>query len=82
MIFGVGYSLNLGKIGRYKAFDTQRYERQLKQYCKIHKLEIMNLEYDSQMNVRYLVKDMRPMKSNKENRKRIEDQILFKLFNL
>ena len=49
--------LELGKKGEIQMPRTQRYERQLKQYCKIHKLEIMKVEYDSQMNVRYLVKE-------------------------
>ena len=49
--------LELGKEGERQMPRTQRYERQLKQYCKIHKLEITKVEYDGQMNVRYLVKE-------------------------
>ena len=49
--------LELGKNGEIQMPRTQRYERQLKQYCKIHNLEIVKVEYDSQMNVRYLVKE-------------------------
>ena len=37
---------------------TQQYERQLKEYCKIHGLYIVNVEYDSQTNVRYLVTEV------------------------
>ena len=47
--------LELGKKGELQMPRTQQYERQLTEYCKIHGLYIVNVEYDSQTNVRYLV---------------------------
>ena len=48
--------LELGKKGEEQMPVTKQYERQLKEYCKVNNLVIQNVEYDSQMNVRYLVK--------------------------
>lgn len=47
--------LELGKKGEQQMPRTQQYERQLTEYCKIYGLYIVNVEYDSQTNVRYLV---------------------------
>ena len=49
--------LELGKKGEIQMPRTQRYERQLKEYCRINNLSIVSVEYDSQENVRYLVKE-------------------------
>jgi len=49
--------LELGKKGEQQMPRTQKYERQLTEYCKIHKFSIEDIRYDSQMNVKYLVKE-------------------------
>ena len=49
--------LELGKKGEIQMPRTQRYERQLKEYCRINNLSIVSVQYDSQENVRYLVKE-------------------------
>ena len=49
--------LELGKKGEIQMPRTQRYERQLKEYCRINGLTIVRVEYDSQENVRYFVKE-------------------------
>jgi len=50
--------LELGKEGESQMPITQRYERQLKEYCRLNQLSIERVKYDSQMNVRYLVKEL------------------------
>ena len=40
--------LELGKKGEIQMPRTQRYERQLKEYCRINNLSIVSVEYDSQ----------------------------------
>ena len=50
--------LELGKEGESQMPTTQRYERQLKEYCGLNQLSIERVKYDSQMNVRYLVKEL------------------------
>ena len=37
--------------------NTQRHERQLKEYCRVHNMKIERIEYDSQENVRFLAKE-------------------------
>ena len=49
--------LELGKKGLQQMPRTQQYERQLKEYCKVNKFSIEDIRYDSQMNVKYLVKE-------------------------
>lgn len=49
--------LELGKKGERQMPRTQQYERQLKEYCKVNKFSIEDIRYDSQMNVKYLVKE-------------------------
>ena len=49
--------LELGKKGEQQMPRTQQYERQLTEFCKIHKFSIEDIRYDSQMNVKYLVKE-------------------------
>ena len=49
--------LELGKKGEQQMPRTQQYERQLKEYCKVNKFSIEDIRYDSQMNVKYLVKE-------------------------
>ena len=49
--------LELGKKGEQQMPITQQYERQLKEYCEVNKFSIKDIRYDSQMNVRYLVKE-------------------------
>ena len=49
--------LELGKNGECQMPRTQRYERQLEEYCRINKCIIIGKEYDSQINVRYLIKE-------------------------
>ena len=49
--------LELGKKGEQQMPITKQYERQLKEYCRINKLNIQSVKYDSQMNVRYLVRE-------------------------
>ena len=49
--------LELGKKGLQQMPRTQQYERQLKEYCKVIKFSIEDIRYDSQMNVKYLVKE-------------------------
>ena len=49
--------LELGKKGECQMPRTQRYERQLEEYCRINKCTIIGKEYDSQINVRYLIKE-------------------------
>ena len=49
--------LELGKKGEYQMPRTQRYERQLKEYCRVNNCTIIGIEYDSQINVRYLIEE-------------------------
>jgi hypothetical protein len=49
--------LELGKKGEQQMPRTQQYERQLKEYCKVNKFSIEDIKYDSQENVKYLVKE-------------------------
>ena len=49
--------LELGKQGEQQMPITLKRERQLSEYCRINDLLIKKKEYDSQLNVRYLVKD-------------------------
>ena len=50
--------LELGKKGEEQMPRTKQYERQLIEYCRLNELSIQSIEYDSQMNVRYLVKEV------------------------
>ena len=49
--------LELGKKGEQQMPITQQYEKQLKEYCKVNKFSIEDIKYDSQENVKYLVKE-------------------------
>ena len=49
--------LELGKKGEQQMPITLKRERQLSEYCRINNLFIKKKEYDSQLNVRYLVKE-------------------------
>ena len=49
--------LELGKRGEQQMPITLKRERQLNEYCRINDIVIKNKEYDSQLNVRYLVKE-------------------------
>ena len=49
--------LELGKEGEKQMPRTQRHERQLSEYSRINNYKVLNIEYDSQENVRYLIRD-------------------------
>ena len=49
--------LELGKEGEKQMPRTQRHERQLSEYSRINNYKVLNIEYDSQKNVRYLIRD-------------------------
>ena len=49
--------LELKKEGEFQMPGTQSCERQLREYCRVFHLTIIKIEYDSQRNVRYLVKE-------------------------
>ena len=49
--------MELGKKGEQQMPITLKRERQLSEYCRINNLLIKKKEYDSQLNVRYLIKE-------------------------
>ena len=49
--------LELGKEGEKQMPRTQRHERQLSEYSRINNYKVLNIEYDSQENVRYLIRE-------------------------